>query len=103
MITVREHKGKEHSIRVQGHAGAGEPGYDLVCASASALLWTLYANVEQQSDDFTADMRSGDALIAVRDKDLSCFDTIMTGYKWLAQNYPEFIRVGVDYTDDIPR
>ena len=32
-------------LTVEGHAHSGEPGKDLVCASASILAYTLAANV----------------------------------------------------------
>ena len=38
-------------LTVTGHAGAAEPGHDLVCASASILAYTLAANVANMADN----------------------------------------------------
>lgn len=43
MIRIRR---KGLSLSITGHAGAGKPGEDLVCAAVSALAWTLAANLE---------------------------------------------------------
>lgn len=44
MIRVRR---RGLSLTISGHAGAGQPGRDLVCAAVSALAWTLGANLEE--------------------------------------------------------
>ena len=35
------------SLSMEGHAGAGEPGYDLVCAALSTLMMTLERRVQE--------------------------------------------------------
>ena len=35
------------SIQVTGHAGAGPPGHDLVCAAVSTLVQTFVQSAEQ--------------------------------------------------------
>jgi uncharacterized protein YsxB (DUF464 family) len=37
---VLDQGGLLRSCRVQGHAGAGKPGYDIVCAAVSVLMRT---------------------------------------------------------------
>ena len=45
MITVIYHRDLNR-VTVEGHAQSGEVGHDLVCASASILVYTLAAFVE---------------------------------------------------------
>ena len=44
MIQVTYYR-QYNRVTVEGHAGSGPEGHDLVCASASALAQTLAANV----------------------------------------------------------
>ena len=39
----------ENKITIKGHAYSGEPGHDLICASASMLVYTLAAAVESMN------------------------------------------------------
>lgn len=48
MITVTYHR-KWHRLSVEGHAGTGEPGHDLVCAAATILVHTLASHVAELS------------------------------------------------------
>lgn len=54
----------DEEISVLGHAGAGPPGHDIVCASISTLVQTLNASVERLTDqEFQSDLRRGFAFI----------------------------------------
>ena len=44
MIQVTYHR-LYNRVTVEGHAGSGPEGHDLVCASVSALVLTLAGNV----------------------------------------------------------
>ena len=88
------------SVTMNGHAGSGEKGHDLVCAAVSILTFMLASIVEgaergTQIQSATAELNDGEALI-------SCepignysypikliFDTICTGFDILAEEYPE--------------
>lgn len=39
------------SIHVLGHAGAGPPGQDIICAAVSALTQSLISSVEELTED----------------------------------------------------
>ena len=39
----------ENKIAIKGHAYSGEPGHDLICASASMLVYTLAAAVGEEA------------------------------------------------------
>ena len=90
MVEVCYHR-EYFRVVVDGHAGAGEYGYDLVCAAVSALCLTLAENMKRLQAqgvvrDVVADMKDGHA-------ELSCvpvrkyknvievvFGTVMTGF-----------------------
>ena len=95
MITVTySHEGQRYKISVKGHAGEAEPGKDIVCAAASGILWSLYASLEKYCDDFSADMRPGDSTLTAQGPLVETrFETIMEGYRWLHQNYPEYVQI----------
>ena len=68
MIKVIYHRDLNR-VSVTGHAQSGEVGHDLVCASASILVYTLASFVENMKDagqvyNPTAELKNGDALIS---------------------------------------
>lgn len=93
---------KFHRLTVTGHAGAAEPGHDLVCASASMLAYTLAANVANMADN--GQVRQPIIKNEVGDTEISCvprhnlkasvtlvFDAVCVGFELLAHDYPEFV------------
>lgn len=88
------------SVTMEGHAGSGEKGHDLVCAAVSILTYMLASIVQgaergTQIQSAIAELNDGEALI-------SCepignysypikliFDTICTGFDILAHEYPD--------------
>ena len=93
---------KYNRLTVKGHANAGEPGHDLVCAACSALAYTLAANVgnmeanghvrnvtmklEPGDAEICCDVRSGSRSIVAR-----IFEAICVGFEMLATNNPQYI------------
>ena len=52
------------SIQVTGHAGAGPPGHDLVCAAVSTLVQTFVRSAEQLTDaPLHSDIAPGGAFV----------------------------------------
>lgn len=101
MIEVVYHR-NYHRLTVEGHACSGEPGHDLVCASASILAYTLAASVANMSAakqirEPQIELKEGSGQIAckpVRRFEAPVtliFDTLCAGYELLANNYPEFV------------
>ncbi len=91
-----------HRLIVKGHANSGEAGHDLVCASASTLVYTLTANVEALVDERYAKepcirLREGDAIVACKSLPKHkavvqlIFSAICAGFLVLATDYPEYI------------
>ena len=101
MITATYHR-KYNRVTVTGHAHSGESGHDLVCASVSALVLTLAANVASLVTQESASKHI--VLVKEGDAEISCvphhrmksvvtliFDTVCTGFELLQTLYPENI------------
>ena len=90
----------ELMIEVQGHAGAGEKGEDLVCAAASMLAMTLQQVflVQDQMQGFTRRGPDEARFKAWVDKSspllaqaFVVMETIATGYAALAEQFPDHV------------
>ncbi len=118
MITVTvsaDRDNRECSLLVKGHAGYAEEGKDIVCASASILTYTLAQIVLLADEDGelaetpTVDLESGDATISFRSKNDEIFAnmshtifTISVGYRLLAQEHPQYVKLFIDGEDFSP-
>jgi uncharacterized protein YsxB (DUF464 family) len=89
-----------HTVTMRGHAGGGEAGHDLVCASASILAYTLASfvlNLEETGavESTEVDLLSGKATVGCKPTARSeadvrrIFGSICEGFSLLARNYPE--------------
>lgn len=101
MIKTVYHR-KYHALTIEGHAYSAEPGQDLVCASVSALAYTLAANVENlarqgivRSPEITLDPGKAEIrchpVSRFRSTVTLIFDTVCAGLDILSQQYPENI------------
>lgn len=101
MIKVTYHRDLNR-VTVEGHAKSGEVGHDLVCASASILVYTLASFVEnmkraKQVYNPTVELKEGDALISCEPPNrykgsvTLVFDSICGGFELLARDYPDNI------------
>ena len=101
MIEVIYHR-TYHRLTIEGHAGSGEIGHDLVCASVSTLAYTLAENISHMEAlghlySMNVCMDPGEAEIQcspnTRYKSLVSliFDSICAGFALLARDYPENI------------
>ena len=93
-------------LTVEGHAGAGEKGHDLVCASASILAYTVAQVVKtmEHHGDLQGvpcvELNEGDASIILRCKNddiyaeaRHTFFVAKTGYELLAHNFPQYVEL----------
>lgn len=98
MINVTYNR-KYNRVTVEGHAGSGPEGHDLVCASVSALALTLAGNVSYMEAqeavwDVTTKLEEGNAEIQCtpyrryRDSVEQIFRSICVGFELLATKYP---------------
>ena len=101
MIKVIYHRDLNR-VSVTGHAKSGEVGHDLVCASASILVYTLASFVNnmrlaKQVYNPKAELKEGDAVISCeppkkyKNSITLVFDSICGGFDILAKNYPDNI------------
>ena len=93
------------TMRMRGHANAGDPGHDVVCAGASTLAYTLaqclrfmYEQGKLRKDPHMI-LRSGRAELTAKPKDgayaeaLHSFFVVQAGLTLLQENYPDYVRV----------
>ena len=89
-------------LTIEGHAGAGEMGHDLVCAAASGIWHTLAVNAMAWKDNgYLMDLRMQEIegycqlSWAPRSRYRNILSTIaaaiVLGLEELANSYPEFI------------
>lgn len=101
MIQVVYHR-EYHRVTIEGHAHSGEPGHDLVCASASILTYTLADRVahlaaSRQAREPILELSEGKAEVSCnpnhkfRTAVTLIFDTVCAGYELLAAKYPRNI------------
>ena len=101
MIKVTYHR-HMHDVVVEGHAQSGEIGHDLVCASASILVYTLASFVENVKN--AGQVYKPIVVIEEGNARISCdvpihyigsitlvFDSICAGFELLARDYPDNI------------
>ena len=94
---------QDYRLAVDGHAGYAEQGKDIVCAAASTLFYTLARELDYRHIEFTMTegAATGAEIVAyppdgfTLDTDV-VFETICTGYRMLAEEYPEH----VTFTDE---
>lgn len=89
----------DNRVTVTGHAGAGPPGEDIVCASISTLLQTLLASLEELAGDrIKTRQRHGEAGIEYEHEDLSesarlLIESFFIGVSGVAEAAPECVAV----------
>lgn len=105
MIHVIYHR-KYNRVTVEGHAGSGPEGHDLVCSAVSALTLTLAGNVaymqtQEAVYDVTTKLAEGNAEIQCtpyrryRDSVEQIYRSICVGFELLATKYPKNISYDV--------
>jgi uncharacterized protein YsxB (DUF464 family) len=105
MIQVTYYR-QYNRVTVEGHAGSGPEGHDLVCAAVSALTLTLAANVSymRAQDGIHGEilkLDEGNAEIQCtpyrryKDSVEQIYRSICVGFELLATKYPENISYSV--------
>ena len=87
-------------MRMEGHAGAGEYGRDIVCAAESILLLVLERQLQELEGENRVSVVKGPGRTEIsccpaRKKTLRCrdvFETVFLGYQLLENMYPAFVR-----------
>lgn len=78
------------ALRMDGHAGQGARGSDVVCAAASVLLFTLIHELIRLGVEHERVMRPGYAEIRGKGGE-ELFDCVCTGLMLLAENFPQAV------------
>lgn len=81
-MTRIEYSPAARRLRLTGHAGAGEPGRDIVCAALSILMYSLMASGAEGR------VERGEAELLLPDRDV---DVALCGFRLLAESYPEYV------------
>lgn len=84
------------SIQVTGHAGAGPPGHDLVCAAVSTLVQTFVRSAEQLADTpLHSDIAPGGAFVRYEGSPQVQLlaDSFFVGVQGVAEAYPQCVQV----------
>ena len=102
MLKITYTEGEESlCIRLEGHAGAGKWGKDIVCAAASILAYTAAASARQlyREGKLTSApyvrLQPGDALLEMEicPETENLMNVIRNGYTMLSLRYPKFVRL----------
>lgn len=76
---------------MHGHAGYAERGSDIVCSAATILAYSLAERVRECGGKIT--MQPGYACIISGTEALDALETVASGYRLLAEGYPDYIEV----------
>lgn len=91
------------TLKLSGHAGAGERGNDIVCAAASILTYTVAQALQFMYEEGGLrkkphiSLNSGDSVIVAKPRDntyaeaLHIFFVAQVGYHLLAHHYPQYV------------
>lgn len=101
MIKVVYHR-QYNRVTIEGHAGSGPEGHDLVCAGVSALALTLAGNISYMEAqeavwNVITELKEGNAEIQCsayrryKDSVEQIFRAICVGFELLATKYPNNI------------
>ena len=102
MISIQYDPGN-YALGLDGHAGAGIPGQDLVCCAVSTLVYTMAANVRRMRcrgwlEEAEIQLLPGKARIRCHPYDHAVgrvaarLEAICLGFRILEKEYPEFVR-----------
>lgn len=92
--------GKMHTLSVNGHAGYSKRGEDIVCAGVSAIVYSLIAWLENnsESEEFVSiDEHNGKVVIACEgdEKVASVFYMAAVGIETISNTYPDHVNINI--------
>ena len=77
-------------LRMEGHAGQGARGSDVVCAAASVLLFTLLHELLRLGIEHERQLSPGYARVRAKEGG-QLFQCVCTGLMLLAENFPQAV------------
>lgn len=90
----------EFIITMDGHAGYGPAGQDIVCAGLSTIIQTVHASLKSRGIRYFLDLAEPEGFVSLKaypkaEQRYPCtviFDTAAEGFKLLADNYPDYVQ-----------
>ena len=92
---------KNLELNMEGHAGAGDKGKDIVCASASMLFYTLSKSLLKSKEMMKKHpiVKWDDGLGNLKCRPIKEYQpnvtlmywTVLNGFELLAEEYPEYV------------
>lgn len=97
VVSVKRNSVRVEKLRIEGHAGYGKCGEDIVCAAVSVLVQNLVASIEELTDD-KIEYELTEGLAKIEFKDLSgkgkiLIDSFFIGICDIATNFPNCVKV----------
>lgn len=94
------------SLTLKGHSGYAESGKDIVCAGISSLFFALHRSLHERGFMSFADLNNPEGYAQIRaypsaEERHTCvvmFETVVTGFELLAQNYPDYVNIAKEET-----
>lgn len=98
---------KTFTLDIDGHAGHGKKGEDIVCSAISTLFYTLgealYSSKEMMAEDIDFSDEDGNGHLSCKPKEeyeanvSLIFWTILTGFELVAKNYEKNVNLLVGW------
>ena len=88
----------EAGIKVDGHAGYGEKGKDIICSAVSILVFNLINSIEALTEDVIEYQGDNPGHINIIFKSLSergnlLVDSFFIGISEIIRAYPEYVKL----------
>lgn len=103
MITVKINKWRYvYKIRISGHAGYGKEGHDIVCAGVSSLAYALSTGLKDILHKNEVDAENASMEYSATWKEHNdvwvwkLINAIENGLEWIANQYPENLKMEVE-------
>lgn len=103
-IYFQKNSGKISGFNIEGHAGYGEEGEDIVCSAVSAISYTIVNGITEVlkidvehiiKDGFLQLNLKGNSLEEI-EKCQILLETMMLGFKSMEISYGDYIKVQVE-------
>lgn len=96
-VKVSLENGKYKSMHVTGHAGSGDPGFDLVCAGVSSIMTGALNGFDQLDKsvklNLTQEPLVSIDIIQTNDLNQKLFEFVLIQLKTIETSYQEFIEI----------
>lgn len=103
-ICFKKNSGKILEFNIEGHAGYGEEGEDIVCSAVSAISYTIVNGItEVLKINVEHNIKDGFLQLSLRGNSLEeigkcqvLLETMLLGFKSMEISYGDYIKVQVE-------